>query len=835
MCRLIIRLIAIITAFLTAFVPDYGLWAGSVTPVDTSNSPISYPAGSSRTEQFAYDTENSVNTYYTDSSRSSFRMENSDAVLTHRLKGAEKTADLTDKNGNFYACNTFETFYTTKGSSVIQRFENSVATGRENTLRLGAYYYECHIRDLKDGNFYVDKAFHIYGDRLFAEFTVLADKATEELGSFGAEISLPVNTVNAVYVGVNGENLWNGKSFDGNNAELIAFDTTEAGVLGFVIPAGGSVGRVTVEKTLTAYTLHIYANYAEGTGINDYMEEGGYELNSVSFGTRIYTDSTHSFEGAKAAAEEERNPLTVTVKENKSGSEYIGYDDIRGCYTIKTDYVGFNAAYQNPDLKFEAPFTVENNTGADRNIYFRVYSLLGMLECAMLYDGEGNAIALDAEVCKNFRGDGGEPIYSYKDYSYADMYFPIVAEKNSSADYNAVHLYQNFGNYPLKQISSIEFNVPYYHLSTGVTETNCIMFRQLDFYLPDFRTFSGEMWEEQPQHNSTGTPAFMGYRIGATEYFGELAGTKIDNNGPTYCDETSYFTDANSNFSFSLRHVEMPQTDENRTYYQIRVTFNKAMNFTNFRRDFDIFYFDGRFKTYSDKFYIDKSGNTVTEKVNSSITAQYHALADNYPAFGFQNTSEEGIGLPDGLRVGCNFALAVKEAVYTKNGVTGTIPLVFRDSSTKEKTVGCLTADWKNITFSKGDTLSLDIVLLPYSDNCDPDITGALKVREDSCINPVKLTAKTGTAGTDSYIPSVKLENGEAQFTIEGSANNCAILVTGLTQKAAPTITAIDDNGNRTELDLNGGCDFSIERDGSYGASFVVNLDEYRSFEVKAE
>ena len=49
----------------------------------------------------------------------------------------------------------------------------------------------------------------------------------------------------------------------------------------------------------------------------------------------------------------------------------------------------------------------------------------------------------------------------------------------------------------------------------------------------------------------------------------------------------------------------MPQTDENRTYYNMKITFNEDVEYENFARDFDLFYFDGRFVRF-EKIYLSR-------------------------------------------------------------------------------------------------------------------------------------------------------------------------------------------------------------------------------------
>ena len=98
---------------------------------------------------------------------------------------------------------------------------------------------------------------------------------------------------------------------------------------------------------------------------------------------------------------------------------------------------------------------------------------------------------------------------------YGDTIFPLRFKENEESQFTVLNLYQNWGKYPLKQLSWIQFHVSYYHLSTGVTESNCIapyyVYGKDGWTLPDFRGASGIMWSGQPQFNSVGRLYFLSY------------------------------------------------------------------------------------------------------------------------------------------------------------------------------------------------------------------------------------------------------------------------------------------------------------------------------------
>ena len=134
---------------------------------------------------------------YTDGTRSAYVMTNSQIVLTHDLNDT-KLATLAKAKGGVYLKDTMDVYYLRDG--VRYYASGSAKNGRVNTLRLGEYYYECHVRDLDFGAdsgklFRADKAYHLYGDRLYQQISLLAAEASDRLEGYGVEIKLPICSV----------------------------------------------------------------------------------------------------------------------------------------------------------------------------------------------------------------------------------------------------------------------------------------------------------------------------------------------------------------------------------------------------------------------------------------------------------------------------------------------------------------------------------------------------------------------------------------------------------------------------------------------------------------
>ncbi len=830
---LIRKIFAFLLALIQTFLINIGIKKADmlnaeVTPVQNEVCEFASPDSSEtdlyKSVEYASSLKNQVQCTYTDSERNGYIMSNKDVVLTHKLTDVVKTATLEDKDGNVYLEDTFKSFYADK-LGVRHYFEDSFKDARINTIRLGEYYYDCHVRDMNSGTFKVDKNFHVYSDKLYMEYSLLADRARKVPADFGSEITIDEEKVNALEIkdknGVHSDV----KGVDFASVEYAAFDIDGAGVVGFIVPSDGSAKSLEVKLTCSEYKITLLADLSSYKGINKYDETGKYDDYKIDFGCRIFTSNEHTFDEIQKQAEIERNPLTVTLIDNNSNAKVVGYEALRGTYAVEMDGIGFQFAYDNPDYRLFAKLSVEGDN-KDRNIFIRTTTpKSGGLECAALLDKNDLLMPIDIEVCKNFMGDGGDGKYSYKDYYYGDTFTPIVVESGSTKEFTVVNLYQNWGNFPLKQLSSIEFHISYYHLSTGTTESNCIapyfVYGRDGWTLPDFRAGSTFFWETQPQHNSVGTLKFVTYRDKSVknDVMSEFAGSEILSYGPTYASvKDSYISDSGK-FTYEVTHTEFPQTDENRTYYTLNINFNDTITFDNFKKDFDIFYFDGRFVTFKNTSYLDENNNPVKGEVSKDTT--YHTLGSEAPYMGFYNITSNTFG----KYFGCNFSLLVKDSAITVDGKKQDIPFAFREYGDSEKTEGSLTLDTESITFKAGDSIKIDLILLPWGTGEETDDTNVLNVREDSILKP--LVALNGEM--DGYVPTIKAENNEAVVTVKGGRNNNVIKATGFTSMKQPKVYVMADNGwqeyNISSVWGYDGYMINTEKDGTYSISFVYNAE----------
>ena len=823
------RLIAFLLSFFTCFSAAFGGTSVTVWRMNDETAVVNDISGDSDLADsvlLASKLANGVQCVYADANRTAYKMTNRDMTLTHTLSKYGNGATLANAAGAVYIRSSFDA-WCKDADGAVWYASDSAQEGRINTIRLGKYYYDVHVRDydLKPDTFKVDKEFHVWSDRLYLQYTLFADEATDALDSFGAEIRIPESSVAAVRIldqyGPHADG-----SADADSVAYAAFDIKSAGVVGFILPVSGETESLAVRKECGEYIVTLTAAYEPGTGINKHDETGGQPLNNVTCGCRIYTDETHGFAGVERAAYVEQNPLSVTAEDGRT----VAYEPLRGCYTVNLPGTHFQYAYDNPDTRFPVTLTVPGED--DRDIFIRAWTEAGGLEACAVLDDTQTLVPIDVQVSKNFCGDIVEHYYSEKDYSYGDAYFPVAAKADRDVTLTAVHLYQNWGNVPLKQLSSIEFHVSYYHLSTGTTESNCIGPYYIEgkdgFLLPDFRGRSGIMWQGQPQFNATGKPSFLLDRSYPAQTVAEFEGNRINSVGPTHADIEMRFLSADGSYRYTLRHVEFPQTDENRTYYTVDIEFLKNKTYANFRGDVDLFFQTGRWIHFKSFGYLDENNEDRIIPLDYGITKKYHRLGDDNPYYTLltiYRPEEESLN----NTFGANEATFVRGYSVTRGGKPAEIPLTVREHAWNDFSDASLTLDVGPVTFKKGDTIHLDLILMPWGIGIEEHCENVKAVREDSCVNRLKITEADGAIADDAVVPTVVCVDNTARFTVAGGGNNSVVKIKGFTRFGKLRVEELR-NGEWTGVELASvwgydGYGIQYEADGTYTYSFVYASD----------
>lgn len=661
----------------------------------------------------------------------------------------------------------------------------------------------------------LDKTFHMYADKLHQEYRLVKLSAAPEeaynYDAFGVE--LKIKSENVLQYKIEYED-------DGVTAKYAAIDVKDAGIIGFILPS-------------------------DRTNNISLTEEDGYIVlrqwsSEDTFGSRIYNDATHDYAGIDKAAYEERNPLTnISAGGSRNArAKYLEYDYLRGAYQFTMNGTNFSAAYQKANDYYYSDISIENTSGDDRNIYVWMNGKSGSLECAAVADNTGLLVPIPTQVCKNFQGEIEEPFYDPQDKEYGDTFIPLDIKSGEKLDFTLYHLYQNWGAFPLKQISSIQFHISYYHLSTGVTESNCIapyfVYAKDQWTLPDFRGCSGIMWAGQPQFNSVGRLRFLSYIKDGTQYMSEYTGSYIRSSGTSYADlDYNYISDSGA-FKYTLRHVEFPQNDENRTYYSLRLDFLEDLTIEDVKNNLTLFSFDGRFEAFGKMSYSDQDGEHIEKSVIQ------------FP--GFKEIIDIGKGTPYFSYYGLdnpkteitNFAYIIKDYDITVGSAKWDGHFALRNSFTSGLNLAELSLMEDNVAFKAGDHIYIDFILLPWGTGTSDTDENVQYVIEDSVKNPLKIETAKGSVVEDTYLPEIRAEGNEAEFTLSGGRNRFAIRIDGMTSLGGVSVTELV-NGQWQEYVFNveayDGYQVMYNEDGTYSYVFIIEMDKEgsaRTFHVQA-
>ena len=718
-----------------------------------------------------------------------------------------------------------------------------------------------------------DRNLHTYTDKLHQINRLIATEDVTGIKEIGMITKVAADTVDKLVVyDKNGIH----DSLDGvdwASAEYIGFDIKGVGIFGYILAKDETSGTLTVtledgnyvikqatvpaggklDAHKTVYTQQDVSKF-QGTSTDIYSSETDY-----FFGQRIYTDASHDFTAFLKEADIERNPLTkdnIVINTDKTANAtFDGYDSLRGIYafTVKEN-VGFSSAFNNSqNFHGAVSFSVKGDD-RDRNIYVLAYTYSTSIECGAVLDGNDMMLPIPVEVSKNFANEFEEPIWAWGDIKYSEVRFPVALSAGETQELTVLQLYMNWGKYPLKQISSIQFFAPYYHLSTGVTESNCIS----SYYvhgkdlqtLPDHRAASAPLWTGDPQHDNGGFHYFLQYTDNKGNYVAsDNIINKLEAAGPTYADIDLTYRSDDGKIEATYTHMEMPQLDENRAYYVLKYTVNEDITIDEFYKNFSFYSVRGYGDGYSKLGYWGTNG--AVADVATKTDGTKYVLGTDCPYFDMYATSNTpGTQMADvsflifnsfvdlnadGQDDGINFA------VYEKEGL-GALTLNIDGTQTISAgatiTIKAIIMPWWNQAYRKGDT------------SVAPD-QNVRDVRENSILDPFKATAVDNAEVLESdFIPSIKTTNGKsATFTLSGGENNVTFRVYGFELLTAPKLYELVDDewvlvdvssattpdrvGNAHKYD--GYC-VHYDGDATFSYSFVTTLtgDQTRTFKVEA-
>ena len=720
------------------------------------------------------------------------------------------------------------------------------------------------------------RSWGVYSDKMHQIVQVAATEETDGIASVGIQTKISADTVAKLVVKDASEELHTTlEGVDWSTVEYVGFDIIDAGIFGFILPYDGKGGGIKIELDGGVYVIEQTATPENGTIIpsrTDYNEEMNYynwvtggNINDLFMGSRVYTDENHDFAEFLKEAYLERNPLSEknfkVFDESSSDAKYIGYDSLRGIYRFDMAGSGFNNAYyKEPNKHYRACFAIRGDD-YDRQLYVMTHSTSGQLESAALLDQGDVMIPVPLEVGKNFSEQHGERgLFNLDDATYSEVIFPLVIDAKEKYEYTVLNLYQNWGNYPLKQISWIQFFSPYYHLSTGVTETNCVlpwMFTDRIWYntLPDFRGMSAPMWKDQPQHTSAGDHDWLRYvDADGNEVRWENVWNTIDSYGPTYADVKMDYITGDGKMKVSYTHTEMPQTDENRTFYEMTYEVLEDITINNFVTDFQLYKVKPNDSTglYQKVGYLNEANESVVVNANLTSAPVKYVLGDNCPYFSFfdmdNHSNSNGYANLAFLVYNSEFIIGGEKA-EPHFAIVNYEDTVYITLNIEEKT-----------TLKAGDKFVINAILLPWGsqllddgiideENGNYEYTMTLSdgdqymdknvrdVRENTLLKPLKAIAGNNAEVVESvFVPKVKTTNGEsAEFTLTGGYNNATVRIYGFKKLTVPVIyEKVNGEWQKYEISSKNaekqphaydGYSVHYDGDGTYSYTFVTDMD----------
>lgn len=686
----------------------------------------------------------------------------------------------------------------------------------------------------------LDRTFHTYSDKMNQVLHFIASKEVTGIQGMGMITKIPASTVDKLIVKDSKGTHTTLDGVDFASCEYVGFAIKGTGVLGFILLPHENSGKLEISLSDGTYTVTQTARPENGMMIANPDSTA----DDFYMGHRLYTDDSHSFDAFLIEAEHERHPL-----ESVSGEDYLGYDALRGAYRYSIGGTGFNVPFfteQNRHYSTEISITGGER---DRNVYVYTFFTGGEGENALLLDKNDLLLPIPVMICKNFKGENEEPIYDPGDPSYSETYFPLSIKAGETVELTVLNLYMNWGKIPLKQLSSIQFFWPYYHLSLGTTETSCIspLYGARDLWtLPDFRSMSMPYWFElpegqgygnQPQHTHGGYQYFLQYTDAQGKYSAtENYHNNIHSSGPVYTDVKMDYISDDGRIKVSYNHVELPETDELRAYYEINYEVLADITIADFAKDFSFYSLEGHSGAYRKMGYLDESNKIVQGTVNATDQAEVIKLGDQYPYLSLYDLETTA---PTFVKNNVNIGFVIYDSEMTIGGEKCDAGFVVVGKNSKYS----LSLDLANVTLKAGDKMKLCLIISPWGFYTSTDDSNMQKIRENTCLDGVKLTVHEGKALDSVYLPMVQSENGKsAEFTISGGSNNKAVRIYGFEKLTAPVIYE-RVNGEWVELTVSSsktpdskgyahyydGYTVYYDRNGTYSYAFAFNMDDVKS------
>ena len=507
--------------------------------------------------------------------------------------------------------------------------------------------------------------------------------------------------------------------------------------------------------------------------------------------------------------DEELHPLPASSFTVRNG-RYLGYNVASGLYEFEaiTPGLSFNSAYDNPNRRIEMGVAIKSD-GRSRRIFCKSISHVGMLPATVLADENGFMLPTPVLSCKNFAGEREEP----DDTAYGDAFFPVELPANAEKRFQILHLFQNWGDHMLKQVSSIRFFNIYWHLSTGVSETTCFSIPAMKLngvwvLIPDYRPYSGPFWPGQPQHDCQSWPGLLQYQTAAGEVRLAYDKTVFESIAPNLARFTMHFTSTDGAARAAATVMEIPQDDQMRTFLKIRYDFTKDVVIKGDARA------TFRWLNVNDKHlpqslvYLDAAGQSV---VTNQLQALGRPLGAEFPFVGTH-------GMPGTHGTKYFNSLVLIRSFQARLAGQEQQNAFF--SSQYHKTGNYwLTTDSESLVLRAGDYLEAEVMLVPHAEGTEPLVVPERERRYYGTAGPT-LTVTTGRARR-TFPATIEADHEVVAGTVTGG-NSCTPIIAGGFDHWAVPLLWVDGVWQNQQSHGGDGYQVNPDANGKYRFTFLV-------------
>jgi hypothetical protein len=503
------------------------------------------------------------------------------------------------------------------------------------------------------------------------------------------------------------------------------------------------------------------------------------------------------------------------------------YEAVRGCYVVRTDNPGGFSYhyYTNPNHYETARFRVRNGPQPQKvYVCHATRGSPGSVECGVVLDADTTPLPIQVQISKNFAGEIEEPFYTPTDIPFSETFFPLHLAANEDRELTSLHLYQNWGNHPLKQFSSLGAWMDYYHSSTGVTETTCFVpfkFGGLPgVAIADLRAMSQPVWESQPQHDNVAGHRFLMYRANEAWHYGEYTGTTFRSTGPNWMDISLGYLSDDGALRARLDSFELPQTDELRNFVRLRIEVEKPLRVANLATDFRLLDITTAIQQlrYKRVAWQSAEGRVETRELRAedALAVAGEPLGGSFPwatAFGDKRGCNSFVVRSFSARIGKE---TLGPAVVAQTSKSGDLQLA-------------LTVNGGEAELRPGDVIEADFYIMPYGtdqNTCETPERDRVPFGENA---PRVTRVKSGRKLADFPTRLRATKRGKAEFSVAGGVNLIPIIVEGLPTHKRPRLEVRTEAGEwepvRHETVGSDGYQVFVDEAGTFGCVFLVNAD----------